>query len=388
MTCIRLILTALHSRDPLIIIDAVPRRMYAGFPEPATLPAGMILDRFIRAASAVALVVLAMATSPGVCRAQDAGERIAVTVAEENFRAAAGGTLIAVLAEGAVLTGGGTRDRWRQATLEAWVAGSAVSSTTRDGFDLVVLSGGATLHASADGPAIGRGLAGMLLDDVSRDGSWIQVRRTGWIWAPSIGPAPAAAPRAAQAARPTARPASDPPAAGAAPVAAPMPPPEAVRGELVLHAEPAGSAVGTLGSDAAVEVVGREGDWARVRVEGWVLSPEGSAINAPAPLSNVTLDAMRQAPDRYRGQTIAWNVQFVALQTADSLRTDMSPGERYMLARDPGGSPGFVYISVPDVLLAGVRRLVPLQRIQVIARVRTGRSALMGHPILELIEIR
>jgi hypothetical protein len=78
----------------------------------------------------------------------------------------------------------------------------------------------------------------------------------------------------------------------------------------------------------------------------------------------------------------------MALQRADSVRTDFQRGEPYILARDPGGEPGFVYIAVPNTLLAEVRKLAPLERIEVVARVRSGRSPLTGHPILELVELR
>lgn len=189
--------------------------------------------------------------------------------------------------------------------------------------------------------------------------------------------AAAPAPRAgAQAARAPAR----PPADTAAPAAA--------RGPRVLLAAPEGDTLGVMDPAARMEVVGREGEWARVRVEGWVRVAPGAELASPGPLATLSLQALRAEPERYRGQSIAWEVQFVALQKADSLRAEFAPGEPYMLVRDPGGEPGFVYVAVPPALLPAVRRLGPLQKVQLVGRVRTGRSELMGHPVLELIEIR
>lgn len=153
-----------------------------------------------------------------------------------------------------------------------------------------------------------------------------------------------------------------------------------------LLARPGGDTLGALAPGAPVELIGREGEWARVRVEGWVRVPPGAALAPPRP-GQVSLAALRGDPERYRGRTIRWEVRYVGLQRADTLRTDLAPGEPYMLARDPGGEPGFVYVVVPARLLPEVRRLTPMQRVTVVARVRTGRSALMGHPVLELTEL-
>lgn len=179
----------------------------------------------------------------------------------------------------------------------------------------------------------------------------------------------------AQAGRPAPRPAApDSVAEDSLPVAAAR----------VLLASPEGDTLGMVAPGAPLEVVGREGEWARVRVEGWIQVPPGTELRGPGPLRGLTLRALRAEPDRYRGQPVRWQIQFVALQRADSLRTDLRPGEEYMLARDPGGEPGFLYVVVPPHLLAAVRQLAPLQRLEVVGRVRTGRSPLMGHPILDL----
>lgn len=156
----------------------------------------------------------------------------------------------------------------------------------------------------------------------------------------------------------------------------------------VLHSSPSGDTLGSLAPGARLEVLGQEGEWARVRVEGWVRITPGTELNAPGPLRGLTLRELRAEPDRYRGQSVQLQVQFVAVERADSLRTDLRPGEVYILARDPGGERGFIYVVVPPELRAAAGQLVPLQRLNILGRVRTGRSPLMGHPILDLVELR
>lgn len=310
------------------------------------------------ALAAVLLLVLGAARPAGA----QAPLRLLV---EENFRAAPGGAVLAVLSPGAAVTGGALRDRWREATLEGWVPARSVQRSDREGYSLVVVRQGGALHHEPDGAPAGRLHGNLLLEEVARRNGWVRVRRKGWVWAPSLTEA------------------------AATPAAEPAPPPvEPAAPARTLHARPGGDTLATLDAAARVEVVGREGEWARVRVEGWVRVPPGTSLEAPGPEHRISLRALREDPDRYRGQTLAWRVQHVALQTADSLRTDFRRGEPYLLVRDPGGEPGFVYVAVPPELLAAARRLVPLQRVTVVGRVRTGRSAMMGHPVLELVELR
>ena len=330
----------------------------------------------VRALLVGALVVASPALS------QEPAPDLRVSVAEENFRAAPGGTRIAVLLRDAPLIGGASQERWREVTLEGWVRAASVTPTTRDGHDLAIATNGATLHREPGGAALARGLQGFLLDEVSRRDDWVRVRRTGWIWAPSVERLPAEGP----AAPPTAGRPADQDSSG--PGEAENAGESGTDAPRSLHASPAGPALGTLDPAARLEVVGREGEWARVRVEGWVRLPEGSGPDGSRPLTDLSLRALRENPDLYRGRTVAWRVQFVAVQRADSLRTDFAPGEPYLLARDPDGEPGYVYIAVPQALLAEARRLVPLQQVEVVGRVRTGRSALMGHPVLDLLEMR
>lgn len=182
---------------------------------------------------------------------------------------------------------------------------------------------------------------------------------------------------AAQGAKPVpARPAPARPAP-----ARPSAPP-AGAGPVVLQSAPAGDTLAVLPAKAHVEVVGREGEWTRVRVEGWTRSPVAGAAASPSP------SALRDAPTAYRGAQVTWYARFLALQRADPVRSDFTPGELYVLAREPQGEPGFVYIAVTPEQALAVKRLQPLQRFGFVARVRYGASPLMGHPVLELVELR
>jgi hypothetical protein len=93
---------------------------------------------------------------------------------------------------------------------------------------------------------------------------------------------------------------------------------------------------------------------------------------------------IRAAPDEARGVLVRWTVQFIALQRADALRPGLRQDEPYILARGPGAENALLYIAVPPVLLGEVEALQPLAAITITARVRDGKSAPVGVPILDL----
>jgi hypothetical protein len=153
----------------------------------------------------------------------------------------------------------------------------------------------------------------------------------------------------------------------------------------VLRTAPNAGTIAVVDPAAPVQVLARQGEWTRVRVEGWTRSPVAAA-NAAAP--GVTLRALREDPDAYAGRDVDWTLRFVSLQYADRLRTDFTPGEAFVLARDPNGETGFVYLAVPAQLLPAVRHLAALQQFRAVGRIRTARSPLMGHPIVDLAALR
>jgi hypothetical protein len=385
--------------------------------------------------------LILLAAAPAL-RAQDAS-------APADFAAAPGGGKLASLRPGAPLTRGGASNGWREATLSGWLPESAVRRGGGGSYPLVV-QGAAALHADPGGLTVATLSGGMVVAEVERRGGWVHVRRSGWVrdgatatpasTAPRTDPPPSprtpapaksntprpaqpAAPQpaarrlavspappptpAASAPRPApstpmpapraAAPARQPvPAAARASVASPHPPAPAARAvpvstspparkqPMVLHGSPAGATVAVVDPDAPVQVLGREGEWTRVRVEGWTRSPVAASAAAPGA---VTLRAIDADPDAFRGRDVEWTLRFVSLQVADALRTDFTPGETFILARDPNGETGFVYVAVAPELLGAVRRLAAFQQFRIAGRIRTGRSPMMGHPIVDLVRL-
>src|SRR5215216_2974629 len=144
-------------------------------------------------------------------------------------------------------------------------------------------------------------------------------------------------------------------------------------------------AVGQLAKGATVELIGRDREWVRVRLEGWVR--ESDLTVADSTLRPLSAADVRSDPSGSQGKLVQWDVEAVALQTADPLRTGLQPGEQYLLALGPGAEKTLVYLAVPETLLATARNLRPLAQITVTARVRNGRSEPAGVPILDLQSI-
>jgi hypothetical protein len=134
-----------------------------------------------------------------------------------------------------------------------------------------------------------------------------------------------------------------------------------------------------------VRITARAGEWVRIETQAWVreseLRPAGGAA-----LNNVTAAELRTDPDRFKGRLLRWTIQFLSLQTADDLRPDFTPGERYILARGPAPEYAFAYVVVPQDKQAEAERLTPLSSVTIIARVRSGRSTYLANPILELVD--
>ena len=154
-----------------------------------------------------------------------------------------------------------------------------------------------------------------------------------------------------------------------------------------LRDAPSAGVIGELQKSANVEVLARDRGWSRVRVEGWVpdslLTPADTTYR-----SNLSAADLRVNPAAARGKMVVWNVEFLALQTADPLRQGLADGEPYILARGPNSENALLYLVVPPSLMGTARALQPLARISVTARVRDGRSEPVGVPILDIETIR
>ncbi|MDQ6736728.1 MAG: hypothetical protein M3Z30_03395 [Gemmatimonadota bacterium] len=189
-----------------------------------------------------------------------------------------------------------------------------------------------------------------------------------------------AAPRILQGQKPADRPAEKP----AEKAAAGMPEGSFnVVADAAMRSAPGAEVVGDVRKSANVAVLARDRGWARVRIEAWV--PD--SVLAPADASyraNLSAADLRADPAAARGKTVVWNVEYLALQTADPLRHGLADEEPYMLARGPNTENALLYLVVPPSLMGTVRALKPLARITVTARVRDGKSDPVGVPILDV----
>lgn len=322
--------------------------------------------------SVLALPLVLLLTVPPAAGQQT----VRVDVEEENFRQTPGGKRLATVNRGTALHVTGRRGQWREVVLEGWIWTPSVSPTDRGGFDLVVSAdGGENLR---DGPDPGarvaaRLLEGFLLREVERSGDWTRVRRVGWMWAPSL--------------------------TGAAPPSTPAEEggegegTEGFRERVVVGEQPAplllspdGDTVAAVRPGSDLVVLARRGDWARVRMEGWVRTLRLRASDTTVARTDLSPSDLRANPEQYEGRRVVWEVQFISLERAEAARTDFYEGEPFILARMPESGSGFVYLAVPPEFVSRVESLTPLQRLRVLARVRTGRSALMGAPVLDLLE--
>jgi hypothetical protein len=337
-----------------------------------------------------------LAGMPGQLQAQDAVVRV-----EENVRFEPQGVIIARLQAGTPVRVESRDGPWSRITFEGMVWENSLQLRDGGSFDLIVSAAeGENLRTEPAGAIVGRLFNGTLLNEVSRGGGWIRVRRTAWMWSASLQetgggtPAPAAPSPARQT-----PPAAATPAPAAAPPG-PTPPAAAPasdwvragpRGSAVLSA-PDGDTLGLARSGAELRVMGREGNWARVRMEGWVWLPSAEATGgeprSDVILRDVTPAGIAREPERYRGRLVAITVQHISVERAESIRTDFLEGEAFLLTRSVESDRTFVYLAIPDELLAEVRRLQPLERLEVVGRVRAGAAALTGNPVLDLVEFR
>lgn len=326
-----------------------------------------------RAAWRAALLFLLLVPGPGAAQTHE------VTVDGETFRKSADGRRLADLAAGARLEVLRTEGTWAEVRLVGWVPDRSVAETSREGHDRVVTSaGGVNLAARPSGTTAARLLQGFLLDRVAASDGWTQVRRDGWVRLSALRPVSAADPSFA---RPESAADADRPPALVSEGRRLMTGEEPIE----VHDSPEGDTVAVLRPGTPITVVERGNRWTRVRVDGWVRSDRLVTQGADSALVEVSAGALRASPDQYTGMRVRWTLQFVALERAEPERTDFYEGEPFLLARAPDPGDGFVYLAVPPELLEAAQGLRPLQTIDVLAQIRTGRSALMGVPILDLL---
>ena len=326
-----------------------------------------------------------------LCNAPLHAQTARVTVPEENFRVEPQGTVLATMLEGTTVAIVGRQGSWREVRIEGWIWGASIRETDRNGFDLEVSKpNGENLREGAAAGARRAAILkrGMLLELVERSGSWVHVRRTAWMWGASLSETT----RTARAAAPTPPPEQAPPGenpgearpAGDSPVAD-----RVVVGEvpLSLLSSPDGDTIAVASPGTDVEVVARQGSWARVRLDGWIWIPSTLPLDSASLGESPSAADLVANPERFTGRRIRWTVKYYSLERAEPVRTDFYEGEPFMLAAAPDPAEGMVYIAVPPEMVEEIERLRPLQTVEVLARVRTGRSAVMGRPVLDLISV-
>ncbi len=322
--------------------------------------------------------LLLLALSPAAIQAQTIAR---VQAARENFRREPNGTELATVLRGTQLSVIAERGAWAEVELEGFIWAPSVAETDQGGFDLRVSpEGGENLRERPQGRVRARLLEGCLLERRGSVGNWMQVRRRGWIWKASLEPVgPAAVPAEPSAPESTAAPVTSEPE---------TPPFFTAASPLAVYTMPDGDTIATVQPGAQAQVLGRTGDWVRVRLDGWVYGP--AALDSALDLTDtgdLTPAQLRADPGRYKGALVRWRLQFISLRRAERARSDFEEGEPFIHARGAAGDAGFVYLAVPEELLAVAERLQPLEYVTVVGRVRSGRSSLLGSPIIDLTDI-
>ncbi|MDX1578414.1 MAG: SH3 domain-containing protein, partial [Gemmatimonadota bacterium] len=221
-------------------------------------------------------------------------------------------------------------------------------------------------------------LQGFLLDRVEESEGWVRVRRTGWVRSAALQPVLTGGLPGTPASRAVER----PPAVVADGR-------ELLTGDsaIQLRRAPDADAVATVEPGIPITVVERGGRWTRVRIEGWVPTDQLVTSDPDSVVVDVSAGAIKANPDAYTGMRVRWQLQFIAMERAEPERVDFYEGEPFMLARAPDPGDGFVYVTVPPELLEAAMELRPLAMVDMLARVRTGRSSLMGVPVLDLLAL-
>lgn len=328
---------------------------------------------------------LALGGLAAVCSAGTLGAQSTARVRmEENVRREPNGEIVARMASGAGLAVVGRQERWLEVELEGWVWSRSLQTTDEAGFDLVVSEDqGENLRDAPSGTILGRLGRGTFLEELERSPGWIRVRRRAWIWAASVveesaSPTPqptVAAPRDTRAGEGASRRPGGVVNAGG-------------RGAVLLSA-PGGDTLAAMAGASDLQVLSREGSWVRVRLEGWMWLPEETPGAPPAEGASEALAPgdLASNPAAHRGRVVEWELQYISLERAERVRTDFFEGEPFLLTRFGGPDGPFVYVALPADRVAELEGLVPLERLRVTARVRTGASSLTGTPILDLVAL-
>ncbi len=329
------------------------------------------------------------------------------TTRDAPFARDAAGRVLGTLRSGAEVSVARTRAGWTEVTLEGWMFEPSVGRDVRDGFQIgVSAAGGENLRAEPNGRVLARLRYGALLERTGARGKWVRVRRTGWVprnaVQRSVETAAAAAARREKAGEggrgrerasvATARRDSTPPDTSRPlpPSPAPSRPLEESRVQVTrstaLHAAPDAAELGTLQPGLSGRVLGRAGEWVRVQLEGWVRAGDVGPPTDGA-LVGVSAAELRAEPARYVGELVEWRLQYIAVQEADELRSELPAGQPFLLTRGPLPEPGFVYVILPRAQAEQFRTLPALQELVVHVRIRAPRTKYLTTPVVELASV-
>ncbi len=348
--------------------------------------------------SALWIPVLGLALAAGEVGAQG----VAVVQVEEDFRAAPNGTVLGQLFPGTRLELHEREGDWARVSLRGFVWTASLQVLSDGEFHLTVSEeGGENLREEPSGRVAAWLLRGARLEELERITGWIEVRRTGWVWLPSIEgmAASEASPEEAGDAVPAGREGTDEEESGDPDGSAEV----AVDGRAVdgswlrggpegsiIFTAPDGDTLGRVDAGSDLRVLAREGSWARVRLEGWAWVPEleePAGVRDSPPATDLTPADLSGDPARYLGELVELELQFISLERAEPIRSDFYEGEPFLLARSLGEDRSFVYLPLEADRLAQAEALTPLDHIRIVGRVRTGAAALTGSPVLDLVEL-
>lgn len=329
----------------------------------------------IRSIVPLAALLVALLAPATAFAQSDREPRIRVTE-EAELKWSSVGRLLGRLEPGAVLERLGGRDGWTRARMRGWMRSASLSPVS-GGFEVEPEE--APVFDRANGDAFGALVRGVDVRRVGGSGEWFEVEMIGWLpdtAVASVAVRPEPAP--VEPARPTAT-ADGPTTDGEAALVGRLSRPSGLR------AAPEGGALANLPAGTVVRAHETRGGWTRVTVQGWVR--EGAIVAGEETGVDPEIVA-GAAPGAFVGRDAAWTLEHVALQTAEEWRTDLVPGETFDLARVPGSGGLYVYLAIPDRLIPAFQGLEPFETIRVEGRVRTGRSALTGAPILDVSRLQ
>lgn len=308
-------------------------------------------------------LALAAAAAVGGSSAQ---QELRVVVDRTDLRWSSTGRLLGRLTEGARIERLGGRGGWTRARIRGWMPAASLEPA---GEGLRIGPAEEALRETPGGEAFGALVRGVEVTRLDAEGEWREITMIGWL--PDSTVAAVGVP---------ARPAAEEPSPAPAPSATAIG--RLDRG-VVLRGAPEGPRLVALPAGLVVRATESRGGWTRITVEGWV---PAEAIETEAGDEGLDPAVVLAAPaSTYDGRRISWTLEHVSVQRADAWRSDFRPGETYALTRIPGSpSPGYVYLVLPEELVEPFRELAPFTPVRVEGRIRTGRSALTGSPIVDV----